>query len=73
MLAALILAQKTSALTLPVGEEIIAWVILAAGFVGLYVVVSRTRKRSYREYMNRADPDAERRANDPDMKKTDEG
>lgn len=72
MLVASLLAQKALALTLPMGEEIIAWVILVGGFVGLYVFISRTRKRSYRAYLERSDREAELRANDPDLRNTDE-
>ncbi len=51
------------------GGETLLWLLLAAGIVGLYFIVSRTRKRSYRRYMSRADREAELRSNDPDMKK----
>ena len=69
MLAAPVLAQSTG-LNLPDtgGGEIVVWVILAAVIVGLYIVITKTRKRSYREYMSRADREAEAKRNDPDMK-----
>ena len=70
MFAARVLAQSTE-LNLPEagGGEIILWLILAAVIVGLYIVITRTRRRSYRSYMDREQREAELRANDPDMKK----
>ncbi len=69
MLAAQVLAQSTE-LNLPEagGGEIVVWVILAAVIVGLYIIITRTRKRSYRNYMDRARREQEAKANDPDMK-----
>ncbi len=49
--------------------EVLLWLLLAAGIVVLYLIVSRTRKRSYRDYIRRTDPEAELRSKDPDMKK----
>ena len=63
-----IVAQEAG-FTLPAGEEIIAWVIGAAVIIGLWVVISRTRKKSYREYWERRRAEEERRRNDPDMAK----
>ncbi len=54
------------------GGEIIIWLLLAAGIVGLFMIINRTRKRSYREYMHRAKREEELKANDPDMKKLEE-
>lgn len=54
------------------GGAVVMWVILAAGIVGLYVVISRTRKRSYRTYMTRSEREAAIKANDPDLKKPDD-
>jgi len=70
MLAAPVLAQSTQ-LNLPEagGGEIVVWVILAVVIVALYVIITRTRKRSYRSYMDREKREAELRANDPDMRK----
>ena len=42
--------------------------LLGAGIAGLYVIINRTRRRSYRGYMSRDDREAEMKANDPDMK-----
>jgi heme exporter protein D len=72
MLAAPVLAQSTE-LNLPEagGGEIIVWVILAVVIVALYVIITRTRKRSYRSYMDREQREAEMRANDPDMRQED--
>jgi len=68
MFAASLLAQETSTIPEAGGGAIIVWVVLASGIIGLYVVISRTRKRSYRRYMSRDERDAELKANDPDMK-----
>jgi len=72
MLAAPIVAQSTE-LNLPEagGGEIFIWVILAAVIVGLYLIITRTRKRSFRSYMDREQREADQRANDPDMKNPD--
>jgi len=51
------------------GGEALLWLLLAGGIVGLYFIISRTRKRSYRAYMSKTDREAELRSNDPDMKK----
>ncbi len=69
MLAAPLLAQSGFNLPDAGGGEIIIWVLLAAGIVGLFLIINRTRKRSYQSYMDRAKREAELRANDPDMKK----
>ncbi|MEN8238588.1 MAG: LPXTG cell wall anchor domain-containing protein [Actinomycetota bacterium] len=47
----------------------VIWLLLSAGIIGLFVIINRTRKRSYRDYMDREKREAELRANDPDMKK----
>ncbi len=69
-----ILAQTTE-LSLPTsgGGEIVAWLLLAGGIVGLFLIINRTRKRSYRHYMDQAKREAELKANDPDMKGPDDG
>jgi hypothetical protein len=72
MFVASLLAQETSTIPEAGGGAILLWVILAAGIVGLYVLITRTRKRSYRDYMSRAEREAEMKANDPDMKQTEE-
>ncbi|MFV1963503.1 MAG: LPXTG cell wall anchor domain-containing protein [Acidimicrobiia bacterium] len=51
------------------GGEVLLWLLLAGGIVGLYFVISRTRKRSYRAYMSKTDREAELKSNDPDMKR----
>lgn len=70
MLVASVFAQETSTIPDAGGGAIFVWLILGAGIVGLYVVITRTRRRSYREYMSREDREAELKANDPDMKQT---
>ena len=70
MLVASVFAQETSTIPDAGGGAIFVWLILGAGIVGLYVVVTRTRRRSYREYMSHEDREAELKANDPDMKQT---
>lgn len=72
MFVASLLAQETSTIPEAGGGAILLWVVLAAGIVGLYVLITRTRKRSYRDYMSRAEREAEMKANDPDMKQTDD-
>jgi heme exporter protein D len=69
MLAAPVLAQTELNLPQGGGGEIIVWLILAAGIVGLFLVINRTRKRSFNDYMSRAEREARMRADDPDMKK----
>jgi len=68
MLAAPVLAQAELNLPEGGGGEIIVWLILAAGIVGLFLVINRTRKRSFNEYMSRAEREAKLKADDPDMK-----
>lgn len=69
MLAAPLLAQSGFTLPEAGGGEIVVWVLLAAGIVGLFLIINRTRKRSYQSYMDRAKREAEMKANDPDMRK----
>ena len=64
-----VLAQSGFSLPEAGGGEIVVWLLLAAGIVGLFLIINRTRKRSYQSYMGRARREAELRANDPDMKK----
>ena len=72
MLHVAILAQTEVNLPTSSGQEIVAWLLMAGGIVGLFLIINRTRKRSYRHYMNRAEREAELKANDPDMKRSDE-
>lgn len=69
MLAAPLLAQSGFNLPDAGGGEIVVWILLAAGIVGLFLIINRTRKRSYQSYMERAKREEQLRANDPDMKK----
>ncbi len=66
-----LLAQETSTIPEAGGGAILVWLLLALGIVGLYVLISRTRKRSYKDYVSRADREAELKANDPDMRSED--
>jgi len=68
MFVASMLAQETSTIPEAGGGAIFVWLLLGAGIIGLYVVISRTRKRSYREYMSRAQREEALKANDPDMR-----
>jgi hypothetical protein len=68
MLAAPVLAQTEFSLPEGGGGEIIVWLLLAAGIVGLFLVINRTRKRSFKDYMSRAEREAKMKADDPDMK-----
>jgi len=62
-----VFAQTGSAL--PSGfAEVIAWLLVAAVIVGLYLVLRRTRINSRRHYMDRAEREEEQRRNDPDMR-----
>ena len=70
MFVASLLAQDTSTIPDAGGGAIFVWVILGAGIIGLYVIINRTRRRSYRGYMARDEREAELKANDPDMRKT---
>ncbi len=69
MFVASVLAQETSTIPDAGGGAIFVWLLLGAGIIGLYVVINRTRKRSYRDYMSRAQREEELKANDPDMRK----
>jgi len=68
MFVASLLAQETSTIPDAGGGAILIWLLLGAGIIGLYVVINRTRRRSYREYMSRAEREEELKANDPDMR-----
>ncbi|MDK1018686.1 MAG: hypothetical protein QGD89_04735 [Actinomycetota bacterium] len=69
MLVTSLLAQETPAIPEAGGGAIIVWSLLVVGFIALYVVISRTRKRSYKEYMTRVEREAELKARDPDMRR----
>lgn len=74
MLHAAIVAQTEIDLPSTAGDGIGAWIIwllLGAGIIGLFLVINRTRKSSYRHYMSRAERESEMKANDPDMKQPD--
>ena len=48
------------------------WLLGAGVILGLWFVVSRTRKRTYEAYWDRRRREEERRANDPDMARPDD-
>ena len=50
------------------GAEAIVWVLVAALIVGLYLIIRRTRIKSRKHYLDRAQRETEMRKNDPDMK-----
>jgi hypothetical protein len=50
------------------GAEAVVWVLVAALIVGLYLVIRRTRIKSRKHYLDRADRETEMRRSDPDMK-----
>lgn len=50
------------------GAEAVVWVLVAALIVGLYLIIRRTRIRSRKHYLNRAERETEMRRSDPDMK-----
>jgi heme exporter protein D len=64
-------AQETSTIPEAGSGAILVWLALGAGIIGLYILINRSRKRSYRDYMSRAEREAEMRANDPDMRSED--
>lgn len=75
MLRVAITAQSEIDLPTAAGGEIgawLVWLLLGAGIVGLFMIINRTRKRSYRHYMDKAAREAEMKANDPDMKNPDD-
>jgi hypothetical protein len=49
------------------GGGILLWLIGAGVILGLWFLISRTRKRSYDAYWERRRRDEARRRNDPDM------
>jgi hypothetical protein len=67
MSPASILAQEGVNLPGGDGVSIVFWVISAAVILGLWFVISRTRKRSYDEYWERRRREEEQRLSDPDM------
>ena len=50
------------------GADAIMWVLVATLIVGLYLIIRRTRIKSRKHYLNRAQRETEMRKNDPDMK-----
>lgn len=71
MLFAQTIAQE-SGWDLPSGGEALFWLLGAGVIVGLYIIITRTRKKSYDEYFERQKRAKEQRLNDPDMAKPDE-
>lgn len=62
-----VFAQTDS--SLPSGAaEAIMWVLVATLIVGLYLIIRRTRIKSRKHYLDRAQRETEMRKNDPDMK-----
>lgn len=72
MFTASLLAQESSVIPEAGSGAILVWLLLGTGIVALYVVITRTRRRSERDYLSRADRDAELKANDPDLKRPDD-
>ena len=50
------------------GAEAVIWVLVAAVIVGLYLIVRRTRIKSRKHFLDRADRETEMRRSDPDMR-----
>ena len=50
------------------GTEAVVWVFVAALIVGLYLIIRRTRIKSRKHYLDRADGETKIRRSDPDMK-----
>jgi hypothetical protein len=42
------------------------------GIICLHAVITRTTRRSYKDFLSRPEREAELKANDPDTKKTDD-
>jgi len=72
MFVASLLAQESSTIPEPGCGAILVWILLGTGIAALYVVITRTRRRSERDYLSRADRDADLKANDPDLKQPDD-
>lgn len=72
MIVASLLAQESSTIPEAGSGAILVWLLLGAGIVALYVVITRTRRRSERDYLSRADREAKLKANDPDLKHPEE-
>ena len=47
----------------------VVWAVIAVVILGLYFVISRSRKNASQDYWARRKAEEERRANDPDMRK----
>ena len=62
-----VFAQTDSSLPSGVAEAIM-WVLVATLIVGLYLIIRRTRIKSRKHYLDRAQRETEMRKNDPDMK-----
>lgn len=71
MVDASVLAQENSVIPEAGGGAIIVWVLLALVIVGLYLVIRRSQRRSYEDFITRDQREREFRANDPDMKHDD--
>lgn len=54
------------------GGGVVFWLIGVAVIVGLWFLISRTRRRSYDDYWARRRRDELRRRNDPDMGREDQ-
>lgn len=66
-----IVAQETN---LPEGGggQVVLWLVGAGLILGLWLIIARSRKRSYNAYWERRRKEQQLRENDPDMAKPDE-
>lgn len=55
-------------MNVPSGAGLIVWLAVAAIFLGLYVIVRNTRRRTYDAYWDRKQAELDQRKNDPDMR-----
>jgi len=49
------------------------WILIAVGIVALWLMIGNTRKKAYKDYWARKRAEEERRLNDPDMKRPENG
>jgi hypothetical protein len=51
----------------------VVWAVIAIVILGLYVLMKRARKNAAQDYWDRRKAEEDRIANDPDMRKPDDG
>ncbi len=71
-MTASLLAQEISTIPEAGGGAILVRLLLAMGIIGLYLVITRTTRRSYKDFLSRPEREAELKATDPDMKQAED-